>query len=161
MGRFEVFVKLLSRMSRCIPAYSHQFIDSADNSRWPHPSIHKFGTKFRREVADAQSIYFACWLRATKFSFYSQQKKNTPLLTNICLQSEASLRVRKATESGLDDRFAVPANGPGSLYRRHIDWVLRTLGVKSAGLMVRSLPSFLSSPNSCSEPGNELCWPKV
>jgi hypothetical protein len=42
-----------------------------DSPRWPRdtPLSAYFGTKFRRQVAVAQSVYFACGLRATEFVF--------------------------------------------------------------------------------------------
>jgi hypothetical protein len=40
-----------------------------DPQRWPRdsPLSAKVGTKFRQEVEVAQSVYFACGLKATEF----------------------------------------------------------------------------------------------
>jgi hypothetical protein len=38
-----------------------------------HPSNHKFGTKFRRQLAVAQSVQFACGLKATELVFNGEK----------------------------------------------------------------------------------------
>jgi hypothetical protein len=53
-----------------------------DPPRWPRdtPLFAKVGTKFRRQVAVAQSVEFACGLKAT--DFLSRKKKGFPAESN-------------------------------------------------------------------------------
>jgi hypothetical protein len=56
------------------PVYKTEINDCGDPSRWPRdtPLSAKVGITFRRQVAVAQSVYFARGLKATEFVFDSE-----------------------------------------------------------------------------------------